>query len=98
MFGKDAVAEEDSSGSDSEAIRELHNSQEALEREMAISQCVKASTLEEVNLGMLEDPWSVNIVKELVLIERKSMVELLKEYRDVFAWSYEDMKGLDPKF
>ena len=26
------------------------------------------------------------------------MLELLKEYKDVFAWSHEDMKGLDPKF
>ena len=26
------------------------------------------------------------------------MIALLGEYRDVFAWSYEDMKGLDPKF
>ena len=26
------------------------------------------------------------------------MIVLLGEYRDVFAWSYEDMKGLDPKF
>ena len=26
------------------------------------------------------------------------MIELLHEYKDVFAWSHEDMKGLDPKF
>ena len=26
------------------------------------------------------------------------MVDLLKEYRDVFACSYEDMKGLNPQF
>ena len=26
------------------------------------------------------------------------MIALLGEYRDVFAWSYDDMKGLDPKF
>lgn len=25
------------------------------------------------------------------------MVDLLTEYRDVFAWSYTDMPGLDPK-
>ena len=24
--------------------------------------------------------------------------ELLKQYKDVFAWSFEDMKGLDPTF
>ena len=26
------------------------------------------------------------------------MIALLKEYKDVFSWSHEDMKGLDPKF
>ena len=26
------------------------------------------------------------------------MIALLKEYKDVFTWSHEDMKGLDPKF
>ena len=26
------------------------------------------------------------------------MISLLTEYKDVFAWSHEDMKGLDPKF
>ena len=26
------------------------------------------------------------------------MIALLKEYKDVFAWSHEDMKGLPPKF
>ena len=85
MFGKDAVAEEDSSGSDSEAIRELHNAQEALEREMAISQCVKASTLEEVNLGSTSKPRLVQIAKEMVPKEKMTMVELLTEYKDVFA-------------
>ena len=26
------------------------------------------------------------------------MLALVKEYKDVFAWSHEDMKGLDLKF
>ena len=29
--------------------------------------------------------------------EKKAMVELLMNFRDVFAWSYEDMRGLDPQ-
>ena len=28
--------------------------------------------------------------------ERDSLVQLLRSYLDVFAWSYEDMLGLDP--
>lgn len=30
--------------------------------------------------------------------EKKHLVELLKEFSDVFAWSYEEMSGLDPNF
>ena len=26
---------------------------------------------------------------------KKGLIELLREYVDVFAWSYEDMPGLD---
>ena len=26
------------------------------------------------------------------------MIKLLQEYKDVFTWSHEDMKGLDLKF
>ena len=26
----------------------------------------------------------------------QKLVETLKEYRDVFAWSYRDLKGVDP--
>ena len=72
--------EEDSGEPDPEVIRELRNENEELEKEMAISQRVEASTLEEVNLGMSEDPRLVSIAKEFAAIQRKAMVELLEEY------------------
>ena len=51
-------------GPDREAIRELRQAQEALEREMAVSQRVKVSQLEEVNLGTAEEAKPVHITKE----------------------------------
>ena len=30
--------------------------------------------------------------------EKAPMTVLLREFKDVFAWSHEEMKGLDPKF
>ena len=81
---------------DREAIRELWQAQEALERKMAVSQCVKASKLEEVNLGTGEDARPVHIAKQMSPESKTAMMTLLKEFRDVFAWSYEDMRGLDP--
>ena len=69
-----------------------------MERELVVSQHVKASTLEEVNLGTTEEPWHVSVAKEIRPVEKMTLVELLKEYKDVFTWSSKDMKGLDPQF
>ena len=30
--------------------------------------------------------------------DKQKLKDLLKQYKDVFAWSFEDMKGLDPAF
>ena len=41
---------------------------------------------------------TTSIVKDLLPSQKAAMIALIKEYKDVFAWSHEDMKGLDPKF
>ena len=56
---------------DQAAIRELRQAQESLEREMTISQRVKASQLEEVDLGTTDKPRPVNVAKELPKEEKK---------------------------
>ena len=89
--------EENDEEPDKEVIRELRQAQEALEREMVVSQRVKASQLEEVNLGTTEDARPVHIAKEMTPDNKTTMITLLKEFHDVFAWSYEDMRGLDPQ-
>ena len=38
------------------------------------------------------------ISKNLSKNERGRLVALLKEYKDVFAWSYQEMLGLSPNF
>ena len=53
--------------------------------------------LKEVNIGIIEDPRPVFINANLYLEEEDAYVELLEEYKDVFAWSYKEMPGLDPK-
>ena len=65
---------------------------------MEISQRVTMSLLEEIYIGTANAPRSLLIPKELPPSEKEAMIKLLHEYKDVFAWSHEDMKGLDPKF
>ena len=53
--------------------------------------------LKEINLGTEEDPRPIFISAHLSLDKEETYVQLLQEYRDVFAWTYKEMPGLDPK-
>ena len=52
--------------------------------------------LETVDLGTADQPRELRIGTTLSTDERDSLLRLLRSYLDVFAWSYEDMLGLDP--
>ncbi|GAU51646.1 hypothetical protein TSUD_414680 [Trifolium subterraneum] len=51
--------------------------------------------LEVINLGSEEDKKEVRIGALLDADVKNRLTELLKEYVDVFAWSYQDMPGFD---
>ena len=51
---------------------------------------------EVVDFGTADQPRELRIGLDLSIDERDSLVQLLKSYLDVLAWSYEDMSGLDP--
>ena len=54
--------------------------------------------LEVINLSSDPNVYrSVSISAALSVEERMHLVELLKEYQDVFAWQYDEMPGIDPK-
>ena len=48
------------------------------------------------DLGTADRPRGMRIGTTLSADERDSFLRLLRSYLDVFAWSYEDMPGLDP--
>ena len=51
--------------------------------------------LETVNLGSEENVKEVKIGALLSPQVKEQLISLLKEYVDVFAWSYQDMPSLD---
>ncbi|KAI5409969.1 hypothetical protein KIW84_055436 [Lathyrus oleraceus] len=51
--------------------------------------------IELVNLGSEDDVKEVKIGSRLCPDAKKGLINLLQEYSDVFAWSYQDMPGLD---
>ena len=53
--------------------------------------------IEVINLGTEEDKKEIKIGVLLNTRVKERIIELLREYPDIFAWSYKDMPGLDPK-
>ena len=47
------------------------------------------------NLGTPENPKEILIASEVTVEEREKLEEVLIRYAKVFAWSYEDMPGVD---
>ena len=50
---------------------------------------------EAINLGTKKERKEVKIGTTLSPATRKELIDLLQEYNDVFAWSYQDMPGLN---
>ncbi|KAL6321720.1 hypothetical protein AAG906_031232 [Vitis piasezkii] len=51
---------------------------------------------EIVDFGTADQPRELRIGLDLSTDERDGLAQLFRSYLDVFAWSYEDMTGLDP--
>jgi hypothetical protein len=51
--------------------------------------------VEDCNIGTEEKPRIVKLSKSLPPKKKLKYIELFKEYSDVFAWGYEDLKAYD---
>ena len=70
---------------------------EVLEEPAKETQIQLEEELKEINLGVeLGSQKLVFISSQLTIQEKEQLVTLLKEYMDVFAWTYDEMPGLDP--
>ncbi|KAI5324479.1 hypothetical protein L3X38_033552 [Prunus dulcis] len=58
---------------------------------------VTVDELKELNLGTNEDPRPIFVSALMYHNEDESYYQLLLEHKDVFAWTYKEMPGLDPK-
>ena len=54
--------------------------------------------LEEINLGSNpQEPRPISISLRLSKKVKLELISLLEEFKDVFAWNYSEMPGLDPR-
>jgi hypothetical protein len=52
---------------------------------------------ETINLGTPENPKNINLGMTISKEERKAYLKLFRQYQDVFAWSYRDLKTYDTR-
>ena len=52
-------------------------------------------SIDLIDFGALDQPKEIRIGSSLSLEKRSGLIGLVRSYLDVFAWSYEDMPGLD---
>ena len=48
-----------------------------------------------INLGTDDEPKMIQVGNTLTTLEKDALMALLTEFKKVFAWSYEDMPGID---
>jgi len=51
--------------------------------------------IEEHNIGTKENPKTIKCSRNLPPDQKPKYIDLFKEFQDVFAWSYEDLKSYD---
>jgi hypothetical protein len=51
----------------------------------------------KLNLGTNVEPQMVKINAQLETGKVVEMEQLLRKFKDVFAWTYKDLKGIPPK-
>ena len=48
-----------------------------------------------LNIGILDSPKNVKIGAQCIDEEKSKFTKLLREFQDVFAWSYKNLHGFD---
>jgi hypothetical protein len=56
----------------------------------------KVGDIVSVNIGTSDDPKILKIGAQCSQEEKERFMDLFHEFKDVFAWSYEDLRGFDP--
>ena len=51
----------------------------------------------QIDIGDQVHPKLISISESLSPTEKQDLIALIKEYTNIFAWSYEDMPDLDPQ-
>ena len=76
-------------------LEKMSNLNEKFRRPPNVNTHSSSLQFELINLGTETAPKFVNLGKCCSPIERDKFISLFKQYRDVFTWTYEDLKTYD---
>ena len=98
----EVVKEKEQASSNHITVREVDNSDSEIEladtpKTLEDGGQATVDELKELNLGTPEEPRPIYVSSLLTSEEEKEYFNLLGECKDVFAWGYQEMPGLDPK-
>ena len=79
-------------------IQQIIKAEQSFEEHLSKLSRVKEDDLQELNLGSEGEPQTVKISVHVEGQFKQELIDLLQEFKDIFAWKYTDMKGVDPQF
>ncbi|MCO5580005.1 hypothetical protein L7F22_033871 [Adiantum nelumboides] len=81
-----------------QAIEAVNQAERAFEQQMEKLARVTEDRLQDLNLNTEAEPQLVRVSATLDNQFKAKLKELLLEFKDVFAWKYTDMKGVEASF
>jgi len=78
-------------------LEKLFNLQDKFRRPTNTKTSNSSLLYEVVNLDTEQNPKNINLGKNSTQAERVAFIKLFREFKDVFAWTYEDLKTYDTK-
>ena len=73
-------------------LEKLFDLQDKFRRLTNTNTSISSLLYEVINIGTEENPKNVNLGKNCTHTKRASFIKVFKEFKDVFAWTYEDLK------
>jgi hypothetical protein len=78
-------------------LEKLYDLQDKFKKVMNCKTNNSSMQFEVINMGSDNTPHNINLGKKCSPEERQAFIKLFKEYKDIFSWTYDDLKTYDTK-
>ena len=78
-------------------LEKLFDLQDKFRRPTNTKTSISSLLYEDVNLSTQYNPKNINLGKNCTQVKRETFMKLFREFKDIFTWTYEDLKTYDTK-